>query len=94
MTCKTIGEASPWASSCPSFAPVPAETRQLGKARSGERDRSTCISPHWQERARDSSADRHELRLPMRGSLHGPLRGPVIDPRCPCGSVDRRTIAV
>jgi hypothetical protein len=50
MTCKTIGEASPWASSCPSFAPVPAETRQLGKARSGERDRSTCISPHWRDR--------------------------------------------
>jgi hypothetical protein len=59
---------------CPSFAPVPAEARQLSKACSGDRDRSTCISSLWQERARDSSADRQELFLTaFGGSLHDPL---------------------
>jgi hypothetical protein len=40
-----------------------------------------------------SSADHHELPVPVPGgSLHDPLRGPVVDPRCLGGSVDRRAV--
>ena len=40
-----------------------------------------------------SLGSRHELSLPtLGGSLHDPLRGPVVDPRCFGGSVNRRVV--
>jgi hypothetical protein len=47
----------------------------------------------WNSRLQRPSAHRHELPLPtLCGSLHNPLRGPVVDPRRFGGRVDRRAV--
>ena len=56
---------------------------------------SRGITNFLARRVQGASADHRKLTLSvLPGSLHDPLRSPVVDPRCLGGSVDRRAVTM